>query len=111
MSDNEKLDGLWSASVAVDSIDLATGQVCLRFVTHHIGGRDSVRVVRLESVESFEMHKHGPARWEYAEASEVGLSKVHGTLEFGIVLWDEPNGLVVRCHEVWIDDVLIERAT
>ena len=105
------VDQLWEASVTVESVDIVASRVCLRFNTPQADGPNVVRLIRLEAVQSLEFRKHGSKHWRYAEASEVGLVLDGAILKFGVVLWDEPNLLEVRCLEVWLDDVQIARAT
>ena len=102
------LEGLWAARVAIASLDLAAGSAVLEF-TRTASGEIEVHSLRLLRVESLVLIRRSNHDWAYAEASEVGLRERGDALEFGVVLWDEPNEMTIVCHEAWLDGKLIER--
>lgn len=104
----KQLGQLWATRLAIDVVDLTTSSVVLRFVGRDRDGVETARRVRLERVESIALIATRIGRWAYAEATEVGLRNVDDHLEFGVVLWDEPDELIVACHRIWLDDAVLD---
>ena len=102
------LEELWAARVTIESLDLAAGSVVLEF-TRTASGVTEAHFLKLAGVESFVFARSAEQEWESAEATEVGLFDKGDALEFGMVVWDEPNELTVVCREAWLDGRLIAR--
>lgn len=81
--------------MSIAEIDLAGRRVVLEFTAD-----TTVRRLRLEGVSSVVVERVGRDKWDYAEASEVGITNGN-TLD--IVLWDEPNRLAITFETAWID--------
>ena len=105
MNLQDRLGGLWAQAVEITGVDLSKNRVDLRFSLPGTRPHE----VRLEGVTSIVISiALDPG--EYDEASEVGVIEDRGELVFGIVLWDEPNEIAVRCREIWLNDEQIASA-
>lgn len=92
-------DRLWGGSVTDLRVDLNERFVELDVQVNEGGDWKAYTVVMLE-VSELRVDRPDPNPWYFSELTEVHISEDGGNTTVEFVLWNEPNGITIRCKEI-----------